>query len=380
MKRNGLYKLVLAISLALYALSLMSVSSITSASTGVIIYSPIPNEHIPLINSTQLVFNVSIYAPQYAGATASYRIYGPDGISMNAPLPIGSGLIGSNGVLNYTVNISVSAFEQNGKPLAQFVPGEYIVALTIADNTTDIPIYLTPANVTTLDVIAFSQGQPLPGATIKVYSSTNVLLNQSVTGQNGVALIQVPYNPTTGSNYTIVLTKAGYEEVSTTVTVPSNFFGQYMVKIYTQPVVLAATPVYFQDMGIRENVTKPISSVYAAGAFENSTFSIIVNVTMSGEPVTNAIVTATYNGMTVTGKSIGNGLYNVSITIPVLTDNVPYVLDVNVTANYQGATAEFSVQVVATPNLYQEIATLQTEVSNLENEVSVLKSELSGNV
>ncbi|EWG07778.1 MAG: S-layer protein [Candidatus Aramenus sulfurataquae] len=322
---------------------------------------------------------MSIYAPQYPGYPVSLYIYGPDGIKMNAPVGIGN--IGSNGAENSTVMLLSSSFEQNGQPLAQFVPGEYVVVLTISDvYTANITIYLTSANITTLDVTAYSQGQPLPGATIEVYSSTGAYLNQSVTGPNGAALIQVPYNPTTGSTYKVVLTKAGYEENSTTVTVPPNFFGQYMVKIYTQPVVLAATPVYFQDMGIRENVTTPINGVYAAGAFENSTFSTIVYVTMMGEPVTSATVTATYNGMTVTGKSIGNGLYNVSITIPVLTDNVPYVLDVNVTATYQGTTAEFSVQVVATPNLYQEIATLQTEVSNLENEVSVLKSELSGNV
>ncbi|MCI2413844.1 MAG: hypothetical protein MPF33_01125 [Candidatus Aramenus sp.] len=379
MKRDGLYKLVLAISLALYALSLMSVSSITSASTGVTIYSPIQNEHIPLINPKELQFNVSIYAPQYPGYPTSIYIYGPDNIKMNAPLGIGN--IGSNGELNYTVMLLSSAFEQNGQPLAEFVPGKYVVELTISDvYTANITIYLTPANETTLAVTAISQGMPLPGATIKVYGSTGVFLNQSVTGPNGVALVQVPYNYTTGSTYKIVLTKAGYEENSTTVTVPPNFFGEYMVKIYTQPIVLVATPAYFQDMGIRENVTTPINDVYAAGAFENSTFSIIVNVSMMGKPVTNAIVTATYDGITVTGKSIGNGLYNVSITIPVMTDNIPYVLDVNVTATYQGTTAEFSVQVVATPNLYQEIATLQTEVSQLENEVSLLRSELSSNV
>ncbi len=379
MKRNGLYKLVLAVSLVLYALSLASVSNLATASTNVMIYSPVQDEHIPLINTKLLVFNVSIYAPQYPGYPVSLYIYGHNGIKMNAPIGIGD--IGSNGELNYTAMLSSSNFEQNGQPLAQFVPGPYTVVITISDvYEANITIYLTPANTTTLAVEAISQGMPLPGATIEVYSTTGVFLNKSVTGANGIALVEVPYNYTTGSTYKVVLVKAGYEENSTTVTVPPNFFGEYMVKIYTQPVVLEATPVYFEDMGIRENVTAPINGVYAAGAYENSTFTIVVNVTMMGMPVSGATVTATYNGMTVTGVYIGNGLYNVSLMVPVLTDNVPYVLDVNVTATYQGSAAGFSVEVVATPNLYQEIAALQKEVSNLESEVSMLSQELSGNV
>jgi len=388
-KKSTVYKSISVFVLMLFAIGFASFTA--NAANSVTVISPYQGEHITLINPYVFVFNVSIYAPQYVNyPVAIDTITGPDGIGTTGPIAVGS--IGSNGYLNVTEKLTTGAFEQNGEPLKQFVPGTYYIYLVIANVFSDnISVVLTPNDIATLNisVINIKNGEPLPGATINIYNESNgALLVTGTTNANGYLVEEVPYVYTMTNVYNVTLTKAGYQFNYTTVTVPSNYFYTVPVKIYTQPVVFVAVPFYYEDMGIKE-IAPPqqVNGVYQASAFQNTTFSVIINVTESGVPVSSAIVTAQYNNTHVTAVYIGDGMYNLSIMMPEAQSSVPYTLVVAVTAQYHSTTTSFYMAIATEPNLYQEIALLKSEVSTinstiymLKSEITLLQQELQGNV
>jgi archaellum component FlaC len=357
-------------------------SFVASASSGVTVIYPYNGEHITLINPKVFIFNVSIYAPTDVGyPVAIDSIRGPNGIVSTGPISLGS--IGSNGYLNVTEKLTTGLFEKNGEPITQFVPGTYYIYLAIANVFSEnISVILTPNNIATLNITAIANGKPLPSATINIYNESNgQLLVSGTTNSEGYVVFEVPYVYTMTNVYNVTLTKAGYQFNYTTVTVPANYFFTVPVKIYTEPVVFVAIPFYYEDMGIKE-IAPPqeVDGIYVASAFQNSTFSVIVNVTQDGVPVSNAIVTAEYNNTYVTATYIGDGMYNISITIPQNPSDVPYTLVVIVSAQYHSSVSSFPLIITAEPNLYQEIATLKLEVSSLNATINMLKSELAGNI
>jgi len=386
-QKIAVYKLISVLVLMLFAIGFASFTA--NAANSVTVISPYQGEHITLINPYIFVFNLSIYAPQYVNyPVAIDTITGPDGIGTTAPIAVGS--IGSNGYLNVTPKFTTGVFEQNGEPLKQFVPGTYYISLDIYNVFYDnISVVLTPNDIATLNISAIENGKQLPGATIDIYNESNgALLVTGTTNANGYLVEEVPYVYTMSNTYNITLTKAGYQFNYTTVTVPANYFYTVPVKIYTEPVVFAAVPIYYEDMGIKE-IAPPqqVNGVYQASAFQNTTFSVIINVTESGVPVSSATVTAQYNNTHVTAVYIGDGMYNLSIMMPEAQSSVPYTLVVAVTAQYHSTTTSFYMAIAAEPNLYQEIALLKTEVATmnstiymLKSEIALLQQELKGNV
>ncbi|ARM75177.1 hypothetical protein B6F84_03430 [Acidianus manzaensis] len=364
----------------------------SKASTGFEVISPFPEEHFALINDTELITNISVYAPGLVGATVNLAVTGPYDIEMtSAGIPIGS--IGSTGYLNLTNYVlPTTLFEANGTPLTHFIPGEYNFTISVGLNHATVPVYFTSPNEVEMVVSVYSNGQPLQGVTVDVYNETSsMFLVSNTTDAQGVATLTVPYVYTMTNTYNVTATKPGYKEVYTTVTVPPDQISAVSVKLTTSPVTFVITPYYFEDEGIQEPTVPTVingEQVYVASGFEGTTLSMIINATESGVPISGATITGKYsyfvNGVEKTSTStatyIGNGMYNLSIMLPVATNYVPYTVSIAVTGSYQSSTYSFVALVSAEANYIGIIEQLNSTVNTLSAEVSLLQSELSSNV
>lgn len=364
----------------------------TAATSDSPIISPVPYEKIPLFNNKQLVINISIYYPQGVGSSVILYVTGPQNITMNGPATLGT--IGSNGYLNISnFKLLTSAFQQNGQPLQNFIPGLYNFTFSIGGNMYKVPVIFTSPNVLQLIVYVFNiTDVPLKGANVTVYSTAaGKFLNTSLTNAQGIAELTVPYEYNVTNQYTVTAAAPGYQAASQVITVPAFYAGAFPVKFKLSPLVFFIEPVYFETQGIQEPATPAQIAgqlVYVASGFEGTTFSIIVNATASGKPVSDAKIIATYTlfvkGVKQTANAtatyIGNGLYNLSINLPTAPNNIPYTLRIDVTGIYQATTAGFIVLVSAQPNYIAIINELAKEISQLNATINALKSQLAGNV
>ncbi|AWR96701.1 hypothetical protein DFR86_03435 [Acidianus sulfidivorans JP7] len=378
----------------------------TRASTGFEVISPFQGEHIPLINDTCLIVNISVYAPSDIGYTVDLHVSGPYDIQMTSPgIPIGS--IGSSGYLNLTnLRLPVTLFEANGTAISHFIPGEYNFTIEAGSNFETISVYFTSPNEVEMIVSVYANGQPLSGATVDVYNeTTDTFLVSNTTASNGEATLIVPYVYTMTNTYNVTATKPGYKEVYTTVTVPPDQISAVHVTLNTVPIQFVLTPYFYEDEGIQEPVQpQQINGelVYPAAGFEGTAFSIIINATESGVAVKGATIVGmyTYDGKSITETAtyIGSGMYNLTIMLPNATDEIPYVLQVQVTGTYESNTYTFVALISAEANyvalieqlnstisllkseLASNITALNAKIASLNATISLLKSELASNV
>lgn len=367
----------------------------TKAASGFQVILPYNGEVIPLISSQYLTFNVSVYYPAGVGYTVNLQVTGPYNIQMqSAGIPIGS--IQTSGYLNTTVQLPTTMFQANGTSITSFPPGVYNVTISAGVNHQTVQVYFIPPNEVQFVVYVFSNTNlPIPNANVSIYNTTSgKFLATALTNSQGIATIIAPYVVSMSNTYTIIASAPGYAQASVTKTVPPNQLTPVTVKLTLYPVTFTIVPVYFQDEGIQEPVTPAQINgqlIYAASGFEGTTLSIIINATASGMPVSSAQITGSYviNGVTKTSQAtyIGKGLYNLSISLPTATNNVPYVLKVEVSGIYQSSTSSFVVLVYAQPNYIALIQQLQAEINMLTENITALKaqvtllsSELAGNV
>lgn len=357
------------------------------SSTALTVYSPFPGEHIALINPKELILNISVYDPiAPENSTVAVTISGPYGIRpLSAGIPIGQ-LNASHMFTAINYVFPVTLFEANGTQLSAFIPGQYNVTISVAGSSETIPIYVISPNEIEFLVYVYSNGVPLPGATVSIYNATNgQLLLTNTTNSQGLATLVVPYVYTMTNEYNITAVKPGYQLVYEEVTVPAYHITPVTVKLTTRPITFVLTPVCFQDMGIVEpaqpaSIPGAPQPVYVASAFMGTDLSIIINATVSGKPVQGATILGSYltiNGkqFTSTAKYIGNGQYNLTIVLPNYT--VPYTLEIYVTGKYQTNTYTFVTLVSVQPNYIAIINNLQAEVENLNNTVTMLYNEIS---
>ncbi|MQL55009.1 carboxypeptidase-like regulatory domain-containing protein [Acidianus ambivalens] len=355
------------------------------SSTALTVYSPFPGEHVALINPKELILNISVYDPiAPVNSTVGVTISGPYDIKMtSAGVPVGE--LNSSHMLTVTdYAFPVTLFEANGTQISAFIPGQYNVTISVAGCSETIPIYVISPNEIEILVCVYSNGVPLPGATVSIYNVTNgELLLTNTTNSQGLAELTVPYVYTMTNEYNVTAVKPGYQLVYKEVTVPADHITPVTVKLTTKPITFVLTPVYFQDMGVIEpaepaQLPGTPEPVYVASAYMGTTFSIIINATESGMPVQGATISASYlisgKQMSSTATYIGNGQYNLSIVLPNST--VPYDLELVITGTYQTNTYTFITLLSVQPNFYCEIQRLQSEVSVLESEVDQLKVEI----
>lgn len=357
-----------------------------SQSNQLIVYSPVANSHIPLLNPKELRLNITIYAPTAPpGSTVLVHIKGPYGITMtSAGIPVGD--LDANHMFSAPDYVfPASLFQVNGTRLATFLPGQYNVTIAVAGFSTTIPIYVVNPNQIGIIVYVYNNnGASLSGVTVSVYNATNgQLLVTNETNAQGMVALVVPYVHTMTNVYNVTAVKPGYQLVYKVVTIPPNYTGTVVVKLTTTPVTFTLTPVCFQVGGVQQpaqpqQLPGAPQPVYVTTVFMNVPLSIIINASHSGKPVDGATITACYkvNGkqFTATAKGLGNGQYNLSIPIPAST--VPYTLQITVTGKYQSNVYTFIVLANVLPNYLAMIDQMRTEIAQLNSTISTLVSQM----
>ena len=372
----------LLITLIIGSLILASILSAQVNVSGIVFYSPVPNEVFHY--GQPLVLNISTGIPN--ATVTVYVDYGTTEIYFN------------NYQANAQGNLAVTLFTFGTGAASK--PGTYTVLVDVNSGVKSAAVtvkYLPAIATIIVDVTNGETGLPFAGVNVTLYNITSGVMQyiaSQTTNVNGqVQFSVVSFNFT--QTFEVVASYPGYVSASTQVSIVGNETKTVSLTLY--PAVITIVPYEVNQNGTAIDSPNPVgySSVVVV---EGLPASMLVQVMFAGKPITNAtlyVSTTSPEFQDLSYSLITTGpfanYYNISFLPQVNSLYPAYTGVINITAVYSGLTKTVFVTVTAyypTPSaiyylnnsilkLETEVNQLSTEISNLETEVQSINSTLS---
>jgi 5-hydroxyisourate hydrolase-like protein (transthyretin family) len=373
----------LLITLIIGSLILASILSAQVNVSGIVFYSPVPNEVFHY--GQPLVLNISTGIPN--ATVTVYVDYGTTEIYFN------------NYQANAQGNLAVTLFTFGTGAASK--PGTYTVLVDVNSGVKSAAVtvkYLPYIATIIVDVTNGETGLPFAGVNVTLYNITRGVqyIASNTTNVNGqVQFSVVSFNSTASQTFKVVASYPGYVSASTQVSIKGNETETVSLTLY--PAVLTIVPYEVNQNGTAIDSPNPVgySSVVVV---EGLPASMLVQVMFAGKPITNATLYVSttspefqnlHYSLITTGPFAN--YYNISFLPQVNSLYPAYTGVINITAVYSGLTKTVFVTVTAyypTPlaisslngsilELETEVNQLSTEIHNLETEVQSINSTLS---
>ncbi|BDC19522.1 carboxypeptidase regulatory-like domain-containing protein [Acidianus sp. HS-5] len=258
---------------------------------------------------------------------------------------------------------------------SQYPYGTYAIKVgTNTGFTNETTFEFEPQLATVVVQVFNSQNIPIQGAKVSAVGTPYF----AITNSTGEAVLMLP-----SGTYTIqVVPPSPYVTTQKTITVvaPKSYTLKFTVEVQEVAVDITKVLGYNSTHATIVDILSPAQNINI-DTLGNSILIICAIVTYAGIPVSNATVTATFDGASYPGKYNATvGAYEIMITIP----NMQFEGNLIINATYTNPSGTFTATeeefLTVQYNQEQEILNLTKEVNSLKVELSTLEMYLSGNI